>query len=116
MRAIPSPTSSTVPTSRASMPVVTFLICSLITETISSTLNAMAAPLHQLTPHGLDARADAGVVDPVVYPDDQAPEDVGIDGLVQDRLPVAQRPDVVDQPLPLLVVQRHGGADMHGEL
>src|SRR5262249_1432337 len=104
MRAMPSPTSRTVPVSRASTPV---LISSTNTETISSTLNAMTAPIDELIPDVLEACEDAGVVDPVLNADDQAAEDVGIDLLVEDRLDGDHGTDVVLDPVPLLIRQRH---------
>src|SRR4051812_18667760 len=109
---MPSPTSSTVPVSRASTPVLAPRISCSSTETISSTLNAMTAPLDQLIPDVLQARADAGVVDPVLNADDQAAQDVGVDLLVEDRLDGHHGADVVLDPAPLLVGQGHGRADV----
>src|SRR5215472_9950238 len=115
MRAMPSPTSSTVPVSRASMPVRDWRISCSRTETISSTLNAMAAPLDQLVLHRLEAGADAGVVDPVLDADDQAAEDGGIDGLLEDRLEVGDGADVLAEPVALLVGQGDRRADVDGQ-
>src|SRR5262249_36716637 len=115
MRAMPSPTSRTVPVSRASTPVLAPLISCSSTETISSTLNAMTAPIDELIPDVLQTGEDAGVVDPVLNADDQAAEDVGIDLLVEDRLDGDDGADVILDPIPLLVGQRHGRADVDDE-
>src|SRR5262245_30775379 len=105
MRAMPSPTSRTVPVSRASMPARAPSISREITETISSTLNAMAAPLDELVADLAQAGADAGVVDPVVDADDQAPEDGRVYRLLEDRHEVPHGADVGPQPVALGVGQ-----------
>src|SRR5262245_27261963 len=110
---MPSPTSSTRPTSRAliaSLPVL--LISSEITETISPTLNAMTAPLDQLVPDRLQPRADAGVVDPVADADHQPAQQVGVDGFLEHRLELADGADVLLDAPAFLVRQRHRRADV----
>src|SRR4051812_26610324 len=113
---MPSPTSRTRPTSRESGPTSKPLISSLMTETISPTFNAMAAPLDELVLDRLQARPDAGVVDPVAHPHDQSAQDVRVHGFVQNRLPAADGADVADQPLAFRVGQGDGGADVYRHL
>src|SRR5437588_9901724 len=109
---MPSPTSSTRPTSRVSIPVRVCLISSLMTETISSTRNAMTAPLDQLSADLVQPGADAGVIDPVADPDDQPAQEFRLDLFFQQRLDLADRPHVVAQPGPLAVGQRNRRADL----
>src|SRR5437868_4371294 len=107
MRAMPSPISSTRPTSRDSTSARYWLISCWRTETISSALNRMAAFLADLVPELLQTGADAGVIQPVIDLDNQAAQQVGIDARVQDRLAPEGRPQFLPQPLGLTVVQRH---------
>src|SRR3954453_23803414 len=96
MRAMPSPTSSTWPTSREARPPLNCVISRSRTEVISATFSDdMTAPLDELAAHRLQAGADARVVHPVPHPDDQPAQDVRIDGFVENRLHVGRRPHVV---------------------
>src|SRR5262245_14619097 len=98
---MPSPTSSTRPTSRASIVGRTWRICSSRIDLISSARKAMTAPLDQLGADRVELRADAGVIDPVADADDQAAQEFRIDMFMKDRLGLSHRPHVVAQPPPL---------------
>src|SRR4051812_8465658 len=105
---MPSPTSRTRPTSRASRPDLAPLISRSSTETISSTLNAMTAPLHQLLTDRLQAGTHAGVVDPILDANDDPAQNVGIDGFLEDRLQVRCLLDLRDDAVAFVLGQRHG--------
>src|ERR1700722_20314346 len=109
---MPSPTSSTRPTSRLSIPVFSPVISCSITETISSTLNAITAPLDELVPDVQQARSDTRVVDPILNADDQPAQDGRIDNFLKHRLALADLADVLAQSFALVVGQRHRGADV----
>src|SRR5262249_8985273 len=113
MRAMPSPTSSTRPPSRACRPVRVPSISALRTETISSTRNAMTAPLDELGADVVQAGADAGVVDPIAVPRHHPPDQVRVDALLQDWIDlVADHADVLAQAPALVVGQRHRRGDL----
>src|SRR5919109_1251175 len=97
---MPSPTSSTRPTSRLSMPTRTSRICSSMMREISSALNAVAmlAPLLEIVRDPVDPGAHAGVVDVVADAYHQPAQDVGVDLQVQDRFPAEGLPQVARQP------------------
>src|SRR5262245_62665990 len=105
---MPSPTSSTRPTSRALIVGSTSLIWPTSTEMISSARNGMAAPLDQLIAGLVDAGADAGVVDPVADAHDQPAQQVGIDLFLQDGFDLGHLPHVGAHATALVVGQRHG--------
>src|SRR5438045_866289 len=102
---MPSPTSRTRPTSWAWTPVCVSLISLSITETISPTLNGMAAPLDQVVADGLDAGAYAGVVDPVPDAHNHPAQQGRVDRLVEDRLAPGDLLQVAVQPAALVVGQ-----------
>src|SRR5262245_11895919 len=102
---MPSPTSRTLPPSWAWTPTRVPLISSLITETISPILNGMAAPLDEVVPNGLDARAHAGVVDPVPDAHDHPGQQARVDRFVEDRLGFGDILQVAVQPATFLVGQ-----------
>src|SRR5260221_718624 len=109
---MPSPTSNTRPTSRASRPALAPLISRSSTETISSTLNAMTAPLGQLPADRQQAGTHAGVIDPILYSDDDPTQEVGIDDLLEDRLQVRHVLQLVDDATTFVIGQGHGGGHM----
>src|SRR5262249_51934095 len=94
------------------------VISSLMTETISSTLNAMTAPLDDVVPNVEQARAEAGIVYPVLHADDQAAQDGRIDRLLKDRLALTGGggADVRADAIALRVVQGHGRADVDDDV
>src|SRR5262249_51687229 len=98
---MPSPTSRTRPTSRASSAVRYCSISFPITEMISSALNLMAGTLEELVPDIDVLGADGGIVEPVADAHLQAAEHVGIDSLVKDRLAAEQRAELADQTVAL---------------
>src|SRR5437660_488086 len=112
---MPSPTSSTLPVSWDWTPVFTPTISCSITETISPTLNVMAAPLDEVVLNGLQPGAHAGVVDPIAHPHHEPTQQARIDGLLEDRLAPRDRLQVVIQFPPFLVGERHGGAHQGAE-
>src|SRR2546421_5919596 len=106
---MPSPTSSTRPTLRASMPAFELSISLARTETISLTFNAITAPLDELVADRAQPGAHAGVVAPVADLDRQPAQEVGAHRLVQDGLQRRHRPHVVGDAPPLLVGERQDG-------
>src|SRR5262245_50093715 len=84
---MPSPTSSTCPTSRVSTFRSNSEICLLMTLRISLALVAMAdALVEQESAEGLEPGADGGVDHPVADLDDEAAEEVRVHSDVQDGL------------------------------
>src|SRR4051794_104254 len=104
---MPSPTSSTRPTSRASMAARVPSISFTMTEMISSARNAMTAPLDQLIADHVELGADAGVIDPVADAHDQSAQQFRIHVFFEQRLDVRPRPHVVAQSPTLIARQRH---------
>src|SRR5437764_2258564 len=105
MRAMPSPTSRTRPTSSTPTSLPYWSISFRRTETISSGLNLMAAALDQLIADDVQLMADAGIVEPVAHLHDHTPEQVGIDLLFQHRLAFGDLAKLVDEPAALVVQQ-----------
>src|SRR3954470_3417783 len=132
MRAMPSPTSSTLPTSARSIWVRYVRISSSMTDAISSTLNLMNAPclgllLLDVSLAALDltrgarqqrlgqlvqARRQRGVDLPPLELDHHSGDQRRIDVLDQRRLAVDGGGDGVRQPGAQGVGERHGGADV----
>src|SRR4051794_31005985 len=104
MRAMPSPTSRTRPTSRDSTSRPNCEICSRRTETISPGLNLITTSLDQLVPDGVEPGADAGVVEPVAHLHDQPAQKVRIDAQLQDGLAPEGLLQLAAQPLLMIVV------------
>src|SRR5271163_2287146 len=112
---MPSPTSSTRPTSRVSSCVRYCSISFCSTETISSALNLMTAHLPQLFTQIDQLRAHGPVQHPVGHANDDAAQKLRINSLVQHRFEVVGFAKVV-QEAPLLVArQRHHAAHLHAE-
>src|SRR5687768_17119100 len=111
---MPSPTSSTCPTSRVSprLSPVRVISCSM-TEAISAALNLMAAPLFHLFPDGLQAGADAGVVDPVLDAHHQPAQQLRVDPGLQDGLAPEGLAQLLAQAVLLVVAQGHRRAHVH---
>src|SRR5262249_26886373 len=109
---MPSPTSRTRPTSRVSSLARYWSISFVITETISSALNLMTATLHQLFAEHVEPGAHRTVEQPVAHAQDEAAEDAGIDGHVQQRLQFKGSAQVVHQALLLVLGKRHGRAHL----
>src|SRR4051794_21868551 len=108
MRAMPSPTSSTRPTSTASIWERYSLISSSITERISSALNLMTATLDNFFADIVQPGAHRAVEQPVADLHHHAAQQVGIDLRLQHRFQVKRRSQLLDEPLALVVRQRHG--------
>src|SRR6478609_6416473 len=112
-RAIPSPTSRTLPTSRTSWPPPSPPISRVRTETISSGLNFIAAPRQQLIADGLDPVPDRAVKDLVADLDDH-PAQQGLVHLGRDdRVEPGGLADRLPELLGLGVGQRDGRPDRH---
>src|SRR2546430_2529086 len=116
MRAMPSPTSRTRPTSRDSTSRPNCEICSRRTETISPGLNLITTSLDQLVPDRIESSADAGVIQPVPDLHDHPAQKVGIDPQFQDGLALECLPQFAAQSLLMVVVQRHCRADLDAHL
>src|ERR1700730_2710324 len=116
MRAMPSPTSSTRPTSWASRPPRTSWISLSSTETISLGLNRITASLDELVADLFQPRADAAVVQRVADLHGQAAQERGIDARLQHRLAAQRRPQLLAQLFLLVVGQRHGRLHLHAHL
>src|SRR5438034_10276426 len=110
MRAMPSPTSSTWPTSVASLVLRYSVISFVSTEAISSALNPMPTALDDLIPNIQQPGPHRAVELPVEDAHHQAAQQFRIDLHVQHRLQVQGVVDILRQPLPLLVRQGHCGA------
>src|SRR5438067_13909430 len=104
---MPSPTSSTRPTSSTAPVFRPYWLISLTrTDTTSFGFNDMTASLDQLVAEGIQLPADAGVVPPVAELHDQAAQQVRIDADVEDRLLVRQLAQLLQELLALVVRQR----------
>src|SRR5579885_3126848 len=113
---MPSPTSSTRPTSRVSSCWRYSLISCVRTDTISSVLNlAMTAPLDQLLANVLQPRPHRGVVQPVADAHHHAAQQRRIDARRQHRLLVVLLPQLLAQPLALVVRQRRRAGHHHAQ-
>src|SRR5438874_10802700 len=111
---MPSPTSSTRPTSRDSSCWRYWPISCVSTDTISSVLNLdMSAPLDQLFANGLQPRPHRGVVEPVADANDDAAQEGRLDLGRQHRLLVVLGLQLLPQPLALVVRQRRGASHHH---
>src|SRR5947209_19479654 len=104
---MPSPISSTRPTSRTSIWDWYCLISSLRTETISSALNLMATSRENVVANLVELGPHRGVVHHVADADDHAAEQLGIDGGFQDGVHLEVFAQPLLQPLPLVVGQGH---------
>src|SRR5258707_1065233 len=113
MRAMPSPTSSTRPTSRDTSLERYWSISDCRTETISSALNLMTASLNDLVADRDQPRPDRGVVEPISHLYDQAADQVGIRPHAQHRLLLESLAEFIPQAFLLIVRQRRGGANLH---
>src|SRR5437762_6214696 len=107
MRAMPSPTSRTRPTSRASSLARYWSISVCRTETISSALNLMAASFDDLFPDVLQLGTDRPVIHPVADLHHQAAEQFRIDAGFQDRFLLELLPELLHEALALVVGQWH---------
>src|SRR5947209_12924391 len=113
MRAMPSPTSSTRPTSRPARRSLYLTISCSRTETISSGLNLMTAALQELVPNARETGADGRIVQPIADLHNQAADQVGIDAGFQHGFAVKGVAELVQQPLALVVGERDGAANLH---
>src|SRR5437868_1122779 len=110
---MPSPTSSTRPTSRACSLGRYSSISDWRTETISSTLNLMTASRDQLVANGFELRAHRGVVQPVADADGQAAQQVGGDALFEDGFQAKGLAQLPQQAVALVVGKGGGRLNLH---
>src|SRR6266480_3215205 len=110
---MPSPTSSTLPTSRASSCPRYCSISVCNTEKISSALNLMTASRYKLVPNRLEPGANRGVIQPIAHAHDHATEQLRIDRRLQDRVELQGLAQLLPQAIFLVVRQRHGRAHLH---
>src|SRR5256885_5215134 len=109
---MPSPTSSTRPTSRASSFERYCSISLWSTETISSALNLMTASHQDVVADVFQLGADRAVVLPIADADAHAADQLGLDLQIEDRLPVQRFTEFSLQALLLIVGQGHGRGDL----
>src|SRR5207249_3010268 len=102
---MPSPTSSTRPTSSDLSLERYCSISAWRTETISSALNLMTASLNDLIPDRLELRAHRGVVEPIADPHDQAAKQLWIGPHAQERLTLEGVLELSTQAFPLVFGQ-----------
>src|SRR3954453_20141444 len=106
IRAMPSPTSSTRPTS---VRVTWAWNCSIsrwMTEVISSALNFMRLPFDQSLAELFQSVADRGIVEVVADLDDQAADQAGVDHVPDHGGGAQHRGEPVAERGPLAVVER----------
>src|SRR5437773_7825177 len=110
---MPSPTSRTRPTSRASSCPRYCSISVCNTETISSALNLMTASRYKLVPNRLEPGANRGVVQPIAHAHHHASEQLRIDCRLQNGVELQCLAQLLPQTILLIVGQWHGRAHLH---
>src|SRR5712692_659772 len=100
---MPSPTSSTRPTSRASSCPRYCSISACNTETISSALNLMTASRNELVPNGVEFGAHGGVIQPIADAHHHAAQKLRIKLRLQHRIQLQGIPQLLPQAIRLLV-------------
>src|SRR5947209_2154056 len=113
MRAMPSPTSSTRPVSRASSLLRNCSISACNTETISSALNLITASRNDLVLNLFQLFPNRLIVEPVADAHDQAAQQIRVDRDFEQRLLVQRLPHLAAELLLLIVGQRHGARHLH---
>src|SRR5262245_8542948 len=113
MRAMPSPTSSTVPTSETSSWLRYSSICLRMTEAISSDLIFIAAAPHHGVAEALQPAAQRAVVDRVPDAEHEPAQQLGLHLRLQDALPLQSRLQERDELLGALCRQGLGGRRLH---
>src|SRR6516165_10559388 len=112
MRAMPSPTSRTRPTSPASSREWYSSISFCNTETISLALNLMTASRDNLFANPVQTRTHRGIVEPVAHPDPESAEEIAVYLGLQNRLQVERFPNLLPQAGLLGIGQRHRRLDL----
>src|SRR5262249_50205909 len=112
-RAMPSPTSSTRPTSRTSSLVLYCSISVVRTEAISLALNLMTASHDDLIADVGEFRAHGSIVLPVADADADTADHFGLDSQRQYRFAMQEVRKVVLQALALIVGQGNRGGHRH---
>src|SRR3569623_934621 len=112
---MPSPTSSTRPTSRTSILESYCSISCWRTEAISSALNFMDTPMDHLRPNPFQLRGNGRVVDGVADTDHDAGDQVGIDLSLQPGFRRQYAAQLRSNALRLVVRQRRGRGDLYAD-
>src|SRR6266404_2886034 len=112
---MPSPTSSTSPTSRDSSCCRCFSISALITETISPGLNLIVTVHQELSAQAFDLGLHRAVQHAVADLHDHAAEQLGDHALVEDRLQTEIIMQFGHQRGAPVFGQRHGTADLDAQ-
>src|SRR5215831_15776951 len=113
---MPSPSSSTRPTSRDPGRWWKSFSSSVMTETTSPMLKRdMTAPLDDLLAGGFQPRPHRSVVQPVADAHHQAAQQVWLDPRGQDGLLAVPGAQPLPQALALVVGKRHGAGHEHAQ-
>src|SRR5205085_2117794 len=110
---MPSPTSRTRPTSRASSLERYWSISVCSTETISSALNLITTSRDDLVPDGFELGTYRMIEHPIADPHHHAADQLGIDFGLQDRLLVKRLAELLAQTFFLITRQGHCTAHEH---
>src|SRR5579871_2421821 len=114
MRAMPSPTSSTRPTSLESSWGRNCSSSVCRTETISSALNLITASRDELIANGVELRPDRRIVNVVADAHHHAAQEIRIDPHFQQGFLFERLPQLVQQALALIVGQGDGRPNEDG--
>src|SRR5947209_8907838 len=110
---MPSPTSSTRPSSRTSSLARYWSISDCSTETISSALNLITTSRDDLVANILQLGLDGFVIEPIADAYDQAAEQIRVCLRFQQRFLVQGRAQLLAQAFLLIVRQRHRAPDLN---
>src|SRR5262249_11162420 len=110
---MPSPTSSTRPTSTTSTLLLYCSISLVRTEAISLALNLMTASHEDLIADVLEFRTHRGIVLPIADADANAGDQLGIGFQLEDGLEAPPTAKLFLQMLALIVGERDGGGYFH---
>src|SRR5690242_10649667 len=110
MRAMPSPTERTVPTSETCASASKFAIWSRMTREISAARMSIQLAFHRLG-ESVEFGADGGVDLLAAQLDDDSAEDGGIDRRVDVDVAAGAAPQLLAKRRQLVVVERPGGND-----
>src|SRR6185503_1822644 len=111
MRAMPSPTDSTVPTSETSASASKFAIWSRMTREISAARISIQLAFHRLS-ESVEFGADGSVDALASQLDHDSAEDAGIDLRVDGDVPTGASTKLLLELAELAVVERSGGDDV----
>src|SRR5208282_665271 len=104
---MPSPTSSTSPTSVRVISGVNCSISRWMTELISSALNFMRLSFDQSLAKLEEAALDRGIITDVADLDDQSPDQACVRGDIQDRRRAGQPGEPIAKRIQLVLIERN---------